>query len=187
MFSHSSFCFFCSITNEAGASIYSVSPEAVKEMPDLDPNLRSAGDLAKQCCSSMVTKNIIKQLCDVVDHALIGTVKKARSSIIIIKYLLNCKMLKSKCSAALETCSISTLSVRFQHCFDMSPTWFASDPSPICYLSLRPHTAWVKRNHTRMFQADFLYKSYKSNKAGLFFSSFLCSSTESYGEPYLYP
>ena len=32
-----------SITNEAGASIYSVSPEAVKEMPDLDPNLRSAG------------------------------------------------------------------------------------------------------------------------------------------------
>lgn len=32
-----------SITNEAGASIYSVSPEAVKEMPDMDPNLRSAG------------------------------------------------------------------------------------------------------------------------------------------------
>uniref|UniRef100_H3CPT9 S1 RNA binding domain 1 n=1 Tax=Tetraodon nigroviridis TaxID=99883 RepID=H3CPT9_TETNG len=30
------------ITNEAGASIYSVSPEAVKEMPELDPNLRSA-------------------------------------------------------------------------------------------------------------------------------------------------
>uniref|UniRef100_A0A803TRY5 S1 RNA-binding domain-containing protein 1 n=1 Tax=Anolis carolinensis TaxID=28377 RepID=A0A803TRY5_ANOCA len=30
------------ITNEAGASIYSVSPEACKEMPDLDPNLRSA-------------------------------------------------------------------------------------------------------------------------------------------------
>lgn len=33
-----------SITNEAGASIYSVSPEACKEMPDLDPNLRSAGN-----------------------------------------------------------------------------------------------------------------------------------------------
>uniref|UniRef100_A0A8C2Q476 S1 RNA binding domain 1 n=1 Tax=Cyprinus carpio TaxID=7962 RepID=A0A8C2Q476_CYPCA len=29
------------ITDEAGASIYSVSPEAVKEMPDMDPNLRS--------------------------------------------------------------------------------------------------------------------------------------------------
>lgn len=38
-------CFlFCSITNEAGASIYSVSPEACKEMPNLDPNLRSAGN-----------------------------------------------------------------------------------------------------------------------------------------------
>lgn len=37
---------FSSITNEAGASIYSVSPEAVKEMPDMDPNLRSAGMLA---------------------------------------------------------------------------------------------------------------------------------------------
>ncbi|NXW06348.1 SRBD1 protein, partial [Fregetta grallaria] len=31
------------IVSEAGASIYSVSPEASKEMPDLDPNLRSAG------------------------------------------------------------------------------------------------------------------------------------------------
>ncbi|KGL76136.1 S1 RNA-binding domain-containing protein 1, partial [Tinamus guttatus] len=30
------------IVSEAGASIYSVSPEASKEMPDLDPNLRSA-------------------------------------------------------------------------------------------------------------------------------------------------
>ncbi len=39
-------CLCCfSITDEAGASIYSVSPEAVKEMPDMDPNLRSAGDL----------------------------------------------------------------------------------------------------------------------------------------------
>lgn len=36
---------FPSITNEAGASVYSVSTEAVKEMPDLDPNLRSAGML----------------------------------------------------------------------------------------------------------------------------------------------
>ncbi|KAG8584217.1 hypothetical protein GDO81_008739, partial [Engystomops pustulosus] len=36
------------ITNEAGASIYSVSPEAAKEMPDLDPNLRSAGNIASR-------------------------------------------------------------------------------------------------------------------------------------------
>eukprot|EP00066_Takifugu_rubripes_P012162 XP_011601428.1 PREDICTED: S1 RNA-binding domain-containing protein 1 isoform X1 [Takifugu rubripes] len=36
------------ITNEAGASIYSVSPEAVKEMPDLDPNLRSAVSIARR-------------------------------------------------------------------------------------------------------------------------------------------
>ena len=33
-----------SIVSEAGASIYSVSPEANKEMPGLDPNLRSAGE-----------------------------------------------------------------------------------------------------------------------------------------------
>ncbi|KAM3855530.1 S1 RNA-binding domain-containing protein 1 [Vipera latastei] len=36
------------ITNEAGASIYSVSPEAYKEMPDLDPNLRSAVSIARR-------------------------------------------------------------------------------------------------------------------------------------------
>ncbi|TWW78344.1 S1 RNA-binding domain-containing protein 1 [Takifugu flavidus] len=36
------------ITNEAGASVYSVSPEAVKEMPDLDPNLRSAVSIARR-------------------------------------------------------------------------------------------------------------------------------------------
>uniref|UniRef100_A0A8C8DRT7 S1 RNA binding domain 1 n=1 Tax=Oryzias sinensis TaxID=183150 RepID=A0A8C8DRT7_9TELE len=36
------------ITNEAGASIYSVSPEAVKEMPDLDPNLRSAVSIGRR-------------------------------------------------------------------------------------------------------------------------------------------
>ncbi|XP_018431793.1 PREDICTED: S1 RNA-binding domain-containing protein 1 [Nanorana parkeri] len=36
------------ITNEAGASIYSVSPEATKEMPDLDPNLRSAVSIARR-------------------------------------------------------------------------------------------------------------------------------------------
>ncbi|XP_046885411.1 S1 RNA-binding domain-containing protein 1 [Hypomesus transpacificus] len=37
-----------SITNEAGASIYSVSAEAVKEMPDLDPNLRSAVSIGRR-------------------------------------------------------------------------------------------------------------------------------------------
>uniref|UniRef100_H3ANA6 S1 RNA-binding domain-containing protein 1 n=2 Tax=Latimeria chalumnae TaxID=7897 RepID=H3ANA6_LATCH len=36
------------ITNEDGASIYSVSPEAAKEMPDLDPNLRSAVSIARR-------------------------------------------------------------------------------------------------------------------------------------------
>ncbi|XP_066535847.1 S1 RNA-binding domain-containing protein 1 [Hoplias malabaricus] len=36
------------ITNEAGASIYSVSQEAVKEMPDLDPNLRSAVSIGRR-------------------------------------------------------------------------------------------------------------------------------------------
>ncbi|XP_077585752.1 S1 RNA-binding domain-containing protein 1 [Stigmatopora nigra] len=36
------------IINEAGASIYSVSPEAVKEMPDLDPNLRSAVSIGRR-------------------------------------------------------------------------------------------------------------------------------------------
>ncbi|XP_068597742.1 S1 RNA-binding domain-containing protein 1 [Brachionichthys hirsutus] len=36
------------ITNEAGASVYSVSAEAVKEMPDLDPNLRSAVSIGRR-------------------------------------------------------------------------------------------------------------------------------------------
>uniref|UniRef100_A0A4W6F932 S1 RNA binding domain 1 n=1 Tax=Lates calcarifer TaxID=8187 RepID=A0A4W6F932_LATCA len=36
------------ITSEAGASIYSVSPEAAKEMPDLDPNLRSAVSIGRR-------------------------------------------------------------------------------------------------------------------------------------------
>ncbi|CAH2254879.1 S1 RNA-binding domain-containing 1 [Pelobates cultripes] len=36
------------ITSEAGASIYSVSPEASKEMPELDPNLRSAVSIARR-------------------------------------------------------------------------------------------------------------------------------------------
>ncbi|XP_010173985.1 S1 RNA-binding domain-containing protein 1, partial [Antrostomus carolinensis] len=36
------------IVNEAGASIYSVSPEACKEMPELDPNLRSAVSIARR-------------------------------------------------------------------------------------------------------------------------------------------
>lgn len=57
---------FSSITDEAGASIYSVSPEAVKEMPDLDPNLRSAGDyiffpsMYKNCIEhrNLVMKNV---------------------------------------------------------------------------------------------------------------------------------
>uniref|UniRef100_A0A8C3AZM2 S1 RNA binding domain 1 n=1 Tax=Cyclopterus lumpus TaxID=8103 RepID=A0A8C3AZM2_CYCLU len=36
------------ITSEAGASIYSVSPEAVKEMPDMDPNHRSAVSIGRR-------------------------------------------------------------------------------------------------------------------------------------------
>lgn len=36
------------IVSEAGASIYSVSPEANKEMPGLDPNLRSAVSIARR-------------------------------------------------------------------------------------------------------------------------------------------
>ncbi|XP_013204423.1 S1 RNA-binding domain-containing protein 1 [Microtus ochrogaster] len=36
------------IVSEAGASIYSVSPEANKEMPELDPNLRSAVSIARR-------------------------------------------------------------------------------------------------------------------------------------------
>ncbi|KAF4016272.1 hypothetical protein G4228_007597 [Cervus hanglu yarkandensis] len=36
------------IVNEAGASVYSVSPEANKEMPGLDPNLRSAVSIARR-------------------------------------------------------------------------------------------------------------------------------------------
>ncbi|XP_043915867.1 S1 RNA-binding domain-containing protein 1 [Protopterus annectens] len=36
------------ITSEAGASIYSVSADAAKEMPDLDPNLRSAVSIARR-------------------------------------------------------------------------------------------------------------------------------------------
>ncbi|XP_053445713.1 S1 RNA-binding domain-containing protein 1 isoform X2 [Nycticebus coucang] len=36
------------IVSEAGASIYSVSPEAIKEMPGLDPNLRSAVSIARR-------------------------------------------------------------------------------------------------------------------------------------------
>jgi competence ComEA-like helix-hairpin-helix protein len=38
---------FC-VINEAGASIYSVSNEAQKEMPSLDPNLRSAVSIARR-------------------------------------------------------------------------------------------------------------------------------------------
>ncbi|NXX90353.1 SRBD1 protein, partial [Centropus bengalensis] len=36
------------IVREAGASIYSVSPEAAREMPALDPNLRSAVSIARR-------------------------------------------------------------------------------------------------------------------------------------------
>ncbi|XP_056291401.1 S1 RNA-binding domain-containing protein 1 isoform X2 [Pseudoliparis swirei] len=36
------------ITSEAGASIYSVSPEAIKEMPDMDPNHRSAVSIGRR-------------------------------------------------------------------------------------------------------------------------------------------
>ncbi|KAL6102104.1 srbd1 [Pungitius sinensis] len=36
------------ITSEAGASIYSVSPEAVKELPDMDPNHRSAVSIGRR-------------------------------------------------------------------------------------------------------------------------------------------
>ncbi|MBZ3873898.1 S1 RNA-binding domain-containing protein 1 [Sciurus carolinensis] len=42
------FFFFFFIVSEAGASIYSVSPEANKEMPGLDPNLRSAVSIARR-------------------------------------------------------------------------------------------------------------------------------------------
>ena len=35
-------CFY-SIVNEAGASVYSASDEAKKELPDLDISLRGAG------------------------------------------------------------------------------------------------------------------------------------------------
>ena len=42
---HHHFCayYISSIVGEEGASIYSVSEEAEKEMPNLDVNLRSAG------------------------------------------------------------------------------------------------------------------------------------------------
>eukprot|EP00118_Oscarella_pearsei_P010080 m.60143 g.60143 ORF g.60143 m.60143 type:complete len:403 (+) comp34920_c0_seq2:1202-2410(+) len=40
--------FFLSIVDEAGASIYSVSQIAIKEMPDLEPNLRSAVSIARR-------------------------------------------------------------------------------------------------------------------------------------------
>ena len=37
-----------SVVNEAGSSIYSVSSEAQEEMPDLEPNLRSAVSIARR-------------------------------------------------------------------------------------------------------------------------------------------
>lgn len=36
------------IVNENGASIYSVTPEAEKELPGMDPNLRSAVSIARR-------------------------------------------------------------------------------------------------------------------------------------------
>ena len=36
-------CIVSSIVSEAGASIYSASPEAEKELPDMDVTLRGAG------------------------------------------------------------------------------------------------------------------------------------------------
>ena len=36
-------CVVSSIVSEAGASIYSASPEAEKELPDMDVTLRGAG------------------------------------------------------------------------------------------------------------------------------------------------
>ena len=54
--------FLLSIVSEAGASIYSVSPEANKEMPELDPNLRSAGKklwtIIKACDFSILDLNL---------------------------------------------------------------------------------------------------------------------------------
>ncbi|XP_038075512.1 S1 RNA-binding domain-containing protein 1-like [Patiria miniata] len=42
------------IVNEDGASIYSVSPEAEKEMPNMDPNLRSAVSIARRLQDPLV-------------------------------------------------------------------------------------------------------------------------------------
>ncbi|XP_033647273.1 S1 RNA-binding domain-containing protein 1-like isoform X2 [Asterias rubens] len=42
------------IVNEDGASIYSVSPDAKKEMPDLDPNHRSAVSIARRLQDPLV-------------------------------------------------------------------------------------------------------------------------------------
>ncbi|XP_022107507.1 S1 RNA-binding domain-containing protein 1-like [Acanthaster planci] len=42
------------IVNEDGASVYSVSPEAQKEMPNLDPNLRSAVSIARRLQDPLV-------------------------------------------------------------------------------------------------------------------------------------
>ncbi|XP_072027539.1 S1 RNA-binding domain-containing protein 1-like [Amphiura filiformis] len=42
------------IVDESGASIWSVSPDAAKEMPDLDPNLRSAVSIARRLQDPLV-------------------------------------------------------------------------------------------------------------------------------------
>jgi len=43
-----------SIVNENGASIYSVTEDANKELPDLDPNLRSAVSIARRLQDPLV-------------------------------------------------------------------------------------------------------------------------------------
>ena len=45
---------FFSIVNENGASIYSVTEDAKKELPDLDPNLRSAVSIARRLQDPLV-------------------------------------------------------------------------------------------------------------------------------------
>ena len=50
--------FHCSIIDECGASIYSVSDAAQKEMPDLDPSLRGAGIVY----SFIVLRNCIQNI-----------------------------------------------------------------------------------------------------------------------------
>ena len=45
-----------SIVSEAGASIYSASPEAEKELPDMDVTLRGAGKSLRDCAKKKIQK-----------------------------------------------------------------------------------------------------------------------------------